>query len=337
MLSAAGLGARIWDGNEAEEESQFEGVGAWRDFARNPAAGVGLYQDYVGAGSLVEFLLDRREPLALYYHNLTPAELLRRFDPEGARLIELGREELRRLAPRLRLALAASEFSAAELRSHGVRDVRVMPPYGPNLSAEDDPEYERGLRATKRGLDLLFVGRVAPHKGHSLLVQVAALLSAGRDEPVRCFCVGAPGPVPYMFALDRLRDRLGMRDKVIFTGSVSDARLAAHYRVADLFLCLSEHEGFCLPLLEAMRADVPVVAYAVGAVPETMGQAGMLVRTRDPLVIAEVVNRTVTDGPLHDGILARQASRAKEVEGFDRDGVLVRAVQQLLEREPATP
>lgn len=295
-----------------------------------------MYQAYVGGGELVEFLLDRPDPLALYYHNLTPADLLRTFDPEGARLMDLGREELRRLAPRVRVALAASEFSAAELRGHGIGDVRVMPPYSSSLPAEDDLEYERGLRATKRGLDLLFVGRVAPHKGHSLLVQVAALLSRGMDEPVRLFCVGAPGPVPYMFALDRLRGRLGVRDQVILTGSVSSARLAAHYRVADLFLCLSEHEGFCLPLEEAMRADVPVVAYAAGAVPETMGDAGVIVRTRDPLVIAEVVNRTVRDRPLRDDILARQAVRARQLEGFDRDSVLLQAVEQLLVLEPTT-
>ncbi|MBO0727964.1 MAG: glycosyltransferase [Acidimicrobiaceae bacterium] len=329
VLTGAGIDGRIWAGHLTEGESSDPDLGAWKDFAWTEAGGAGLYQAYVGGGGLVDQLLERREPLGLYYHNFTPGELLRKFDPETAALMDQGRDELRRLAPRVRLALAASEFNATELRSAGIRDVRIMPPYSSDPLDSADMEYEEGLRATKRGLDILFVGRVAPNKGHALLIQVATVLATGHDRPVRCFCVGADGPPPYMFALNGLRDRFGVQDQVTFTGSVSEGRLAAHYRTADVFLCLSEHEGFCLPVLEAMRVGMPVVAYSAGAVPETLGDAGVLVRTRDPLVIAEVVDRLANDEPVRNSLRVREKVRARELDEFDRDGVLLRAIRDL--------
>ncbi|MBO0727615.1 MAG: glycosyltransferase [Acidimicrobiaceae bacterium] len=329
VLTGAGIDGRVWAGPLTEGDSPDGDVGAWKDFAWTEAGGAGLYQTYVGGGALVDLLLERSEPLGLYYHNFTPGELLRKFDPETAGLMEQGRDELRRLAPRVRLALAPSEFNATELRSVGIRDVRIMPPYSADPLVSADPEYEDGLRATKRGLDILFVGRVAPNKGHALLTQVAAVLAAGYDRPLRCFCVGRTGPASYMFALNGLRDRLGVRDQVIFTGSVSEGRLAAHYRTADLFVCLSEHEGFCLPVQEAMRAALPVVAYSAGAVPETLGDAGVLLRTRDPLIVAGALDRLASDETLRSSLRVREVARARELDEFDRDGILLRAIHDL--------
>jgi glycosyltransferase involved in cell wall biosynthesis len=143
--------------------------------------------------------------------------------------------------------------------------------------------------------------------------------------------VGGKGPAAYAAALERIRQSLGLRDRVIFTGSLPDAKLAAHYATADLFLSLSEHEGFAIPLVEAMRAGIPVIAYAAGAVPETLSGAGVLLGTLEPYEVAEVVARLCNDDRMREGLLARQAERAAELVAFPRRQVVTRALADLLQ------
>jgi glycosyltransferase involved in cell wall biosynthesis len=329
-LQAASMAGRIWV-EEAQGEleavsASYQGYGA--EESSQGAGRLLMYQSYVGSRGLVDFLLRRREPLSVYYHNITPPSLLRAFDAEAGALMEQGREELNRLAPRVRLALTGSGYNAAELRRAGVRDVRLLPPYMAAGSAPD-PAYLRRLEEGKRGMDLLFVGRVVPHKGHRRLLELAALLRRGGDREVRIFFVGCRGPSSYMFSLERLRDRLGLQEVAIFTGSLPDSHLAAHYMTADAFVCLSEHEGFCIPVVEAMRAGVPVIAYGAGAVPETLGGAGVLLGRADPFVAAEIVSRVVSDGAFRGQLRERQLRRAAELDGFDRQAVLLDAVRDL--------
>jgi L-malate glycosyltransferase len=306
----------------------------WERFGRITGSGrssrqVLLYQAYVGARDLVGFLADRDEPLVVYYHNITPATFVWPYDHPAAALMEQGREDVERLVPRIRVALAASEFSARELRDWGVNDVRIVVPSArPGRLAEPDAKRLHWLRESKRGIDLLFVGRVAPHKGHQHLLRVLAALRAGMQHDVRLFAVGSEGPEAYMLALTGLADRLGVEDSAVFTGPVTEAELAAHYEAADVFLCLSEHEGFCIPLLEAMRAGLPVVAYAAGAVSETLNGSGILLGAMDPYVVAEVVSRVVSDETLRRQVCARQRERAAELDRFDWNGVLVDAVHE---------
>jgi glycosyltransferase involved in cell wall biosynthesis len=147
--------------------------------------------------------------------------------------------------------------------------------------------------------------------------------------PVRVFAVGARGPEAYMAYLKRLQERLGLEKVVFFTGSLQESQLAAHYSNADLFVCLSEHEGFCIPLLEAMRAALPVVAYDGGAVGETLGGSGVLLTTLDPVIVAEVVARVCGDDALSRQLRASESRRAGELDGFDRATVLVRAINDM--------
>ena len=288
-----------------------------------------LYQISTGSNGIVDMLHRLDAPLAVYYHNITPPEFFEPFDEEAAHRMRRGREQLCRLAPRIRLAFAASRFSADELRSVGVRDVRLLPPFAAADQATPDQRYLRCLSDGKKGIDLLFVGRVSPHKGHQQLIKVLAILAACAESEVRLFIVGYPGPHTYLGMLRRAVTRLGLEGKVVFTGTVSQAQLAAHYRAADLFLCLSEHEGFCLPLLEAMRNDIPVVAYDAGAVGELVGDAGLLLRSRDPLVVAETVMRVAADPELRRQLVECQRMRVRQVEGLQSDLVLLDAMREL--------
>ena len=293
-----------------------------------------LYQASTGSEGVVDFLSGRREPLAVYYHNITPPELLEPFDRDAASRARLARQELHRLAQRAGLWLANSQFSADDLHALGVRDVLVLPPLTDRRSDAPDPGYLRDLRSDKRGVDLLFVGRVVPHKAHRHLIEVTALLDASGFHP-RLFLVGSPGPPAYMARLQRLAAHLGLEAAVHFTGSVGRTRLEAHYRAADVFVCFSQHEGFCVPILEAMRCGVPVVAVEAAAVAETLGGAGVLLSRADPLVAAEVVSRLAADTTLREQLVARQRQRAADLDGVDQAGILREALRELAERSGA--
>lgn len=134
-----------------------------------------------------------------------------------------------------------------------------------------------------------------------------------------------------MSAINGLRQKLGT-DGMVFCGSISDERVAAHYREADIFLSLSEHEGFCVPVIEAMRAGTVVIAYEGGAVAETLGGAGVLLHTLDPLLVAEVIDRVAGDEVLRKQIVARQHERVLEIERFPRDEMLVKSVRAAIEQ-----
>lgn len=289
---------------------------------------VALYEAASVAGHLVDYFLELRGPKAVYYHNLTPPEFFDPFDAEVARGLRQARQEVERVAAVSKVGIAASAFNAAELQRLGVPDITVIPPYlAPRRPQTPDPDRLEELRAEKRGIDLLFVGRLAPNKGHEHLIRTVAALRSSADPNTRLFLVGGEGPKLYMRALRRLADQLAP-DAVVFTGPVSDRELAAHYATADIFLSTSEHEGFGLPLFEAMRADLPVIALDRAAVAETLGGAGVLVGSTDPRTIAEVVVQVTSNPELMDELRGRQSERARVLESFPRDHLLLEAMER---------
>ncbi len=332
-LASAGIKGGIW-AEHVHPENRRRGK-AFIDYSGLRSARRGtnllLYQASTGSHGMVDFLVSRPERLMIYYHNITPSHFYEPYEASAAVVLERGRLELRQLCSRLDRALANSEYSARELRELGVEEVDVFPPYSPRLEAEASKSHSDWLKRTKMGIDVLFVGRLVPNKGHAHLLRTFAALRAGVEAQPRLFAVGSWGPAPYMRMVSRVRDKLGP-DGVVLSGSITDSRLASHYQEADVFLSMSEHEGFCVPVLEAMRSGLPVVAYDGGAVGETMGGAGVLLRTQEPAVVAEVVTRVATDEDLRGRIIARQYERVAELERVPRDEVLLRSVRAVAGR-----
>lgn len=329
-LAAAGAEAAIWAG--AVHPQLRREARNWNLFERaRPSRGrrrALVYQAASYSGGLVDYLLERSEPRVISYHNLTPASFFAPYDGIAARELGLAGWELRRLAERTSVAVAASEFNAVDLRRLGVGRVHVIPPYlGPGFQGRPDRATLNGLRATRRGIDMIFVGRLSPNKGHAHLVRLLAMVRAGVDPEARLFLVGSAGPRLYMSWLTRVIDRLAP-EGVVITGGVSDAQLQAYYEHADVFVCMSSHEGFGVPLVEAMRSRLPVLAYDAGAVGDTLGGAGLLVRTRDPVVLAELVARVARDGDLRRRLVERQLERAAELERFPRGAALIAALAE---------
>lgn len=335
-LRRAGAGATIWAGlihpslrRVAREYEDFPE--ALPEALPGGRAPVILYEVASWSGGVAESLLERPEAKLLSYHNLTPAVYFSPYEAETAAWIRMAKAELRRLCDGVRCAVAASEFNAQDLREQGVEHVEVIPPHlGPCLRERPDPSTLRRLRSERRGTELLFVGRLSPNKGHVHLIRLLAVLRAAVDPGARLLLVGAPGPPSYVQALQRMIDRLAP-GAVALTGPLGERELAAHYAHADVFVCLSEHEGFCIPIVEAMRAGMPVVAFAAGAVAETLGGAGAVVETRDPAALAEVVWRVAQDGRLRVQLRERQLARARQLEEFPRTPRLLAALRRAVE------
>jgi len=251
----------------------------------------------------------------LQYHNITPAAFFAPYDPGLFRLAALGRRELATLAGRVDLALGDSEFNRQELAALGFAPTGVMPiavDTGRITGAPPRPALERILGDGL--INILFVGRIAPNKRIEDHIRLAETYKRYVDAYYRFIFVGRYDGLPRYYAQIRaLLDEYEMLpDRFWFTGPVPDEDLAAFYRWADAYVSLSEHEGFCVPLVEAMAADVPIVAYAAGAVPETLGGAGLLFAPKDLEVAAELLGSVVYDRQVRAGVLDGQRRRLQD-------------------------
>jgi glycosyltransferase involved in cell wall biosynthesis len=275
-----------------------------------------LYQSSIGS-PVYDIVAARPEPKLVNYHNITPAALLERWEPEVGYEVRLGRAQLERLAPDSRLAVADSQFNEQELLAAGYRTTAVVPllidmthtgePADPAVAARLARDKEGG------GADLLFVGKISPHKAPHDLVKLLSVLRRLYDPGARLRLVGSPLGETYAKALGAYIEQLGLADAVTITGSATPAQLEAYFDAADVFVCASDHEGFCVPLVEAMGHGVPVVAYGTTAVPETIGDAGLVLPDKDPLRFAAAVHRVLGDASLRARLTARAAKR---VAGF---------------------
>jgi len=251
----------------------------------------------------------------LQYHNITPAAFFAPYDAGLFRLAALGRQELATLAGRVDLALGDSEFNRQELEALGFPRTGVMPIAVNTARITDAPRRPALERILCDGLvNILFVGRIVPNKRIEDHIRLAEMYKRYIDSYYRFIFVGRYDGLPRYYAQVRalIAEYEMLPDRFWFTGPVPDEDLAAFYRWSDAYVSLSEHEGFCVPLVEAMAADVPIVAYAAGAVPETLGGAGLLFAPKDLEVGAELLGSVVYDRDLRARVLAGQRRRLQD-------------------------
>ena len=265
-----------------------------------------------------------RSPRIIYYHNITPASYVEDRSAVQGFGLRWGRADLDVLAPVVDLAMAASRYSAGELRAAGARRVAVVP-----LPVDLARLRPRPARAPQRPT-LLFVGRFAPHKRQDELIRVLAALRGTHAPEAQLVLAGAAGSSDYVARLRAFATALGVGDAVrIHDRLTSDRDLGELYATASLFVCASEHEGFCAPLLEAMAFSLPVLAYDAGAVAETVADAGIVTPSRNPLEWADLAWDLLRDARRREELVARGAQR---LQGFDHAHVgdaLQRALAEL--------
>jgi len=296
-----------------------------------------LYQLAVGS-PVVDRLLQRPEPLVVNYHNLTPASFFWRWAPDWLDAVASGREQLHRLAPRVVHAIAVSRFNERDLLAAGYRSTSVVPPFVDVGAASPDARRQPADRSTDGtkgpaprshdpgGTRWLFVGKLLPHKAAHDVVKALAAYRRAYDPAASLVLAGGHPVASYAAAVEGYARALGLDDAVRLAGSVSSEELEDLYATADVFVCLSNHEGFCFPVLEAMARRLPVVAYDAGAVADTVGGAGIVLSDKAPGRVAAAVRRVHDDGALRARLLAAGLDR---LAAFDLERTKARFVAEV--------
>lgn len=268
-----------------------------------------LVLHYSGYGRDLEPIFNASARTLLLYHNVTPDEWFWPYEPVEAVVCKLGRDQLRELARVADRLAGVSQYNADELQEAAGRDAAVIPVlFDPERLGAPGPAERPGPPT------VLFVGRLAPHKRQDLIIRAFARFHGRRPE-ARLVLVGTPLSPAYGRELERLAERL-VPGAVTFESYLSSQELAERYRSAHVLLCLSEHEGFCIPLLEAFHFGLPVVARDAAAVGEVVGDAGVLLGPDDGLgTIAELLDIVVGDQELRTELRARGQARLTR---FDR-------------------
>ncbi|HRB11789.1 MAG TPA: glycosyltransferase family 4 protein [Vicinamibacteria bacterium] len=281
------------------------------------------------ASSLV---FHRADPLICVYHNITPPEFFFPFHPHLARLCYHGRRELKAFAARSVLGLGVSEFNRKELEAAGFKPTGVLPIVVDWSRYDEAPSPVMLERlAGFPGPTLLFVGRIVPNKKIEDLIATFAAFQRHHAPKSRLLLVGdSVGHERYLRRLLETVHDLRARN-VVFTGQVTQADLIAAYRSSQAFVCLSEHEGFCVPLLEAMHFGLPVLAYDAAAVGETMNGGGILLEDKDPRFVAAALDRVLTDHAFRSAVLKSQARTLAAAKATDFGRLLEAHIATALE------
>jgi glycosyltransferase involved in cell wall biosynthesis len=268
-----------------------------------------IYHHSIGS-EITRHLVNYSRPKCLIYHNITPPEFFTAFRPQFAQLLQQGREQLNALAPHFVQSYGVSPYNVRELANLGFHDPQLLPMCVPpeKWASAADPHLMETLSDGRT--NIIFVGRIAPNKKQDDLVTAFSYYLA-LDPTARLFLIGsAEDGDPYAMRVATIIRDQAVEAAVTLTGSIPDAQLAAYYRNAHLFWSMSEHEGFCVPLAEAMLFDVPVLAFAGSAVPETLGKAAFLFETKTNLTeVASAAYLVIHDLSLRAEIIKAQRER----------------------------
>ena len=245
------------------------------------------------------------------YHNITPPEFFRAYEPGLSVALAGSHYELELLRPEVLLAISDSDYSRLELEAMGFARTETLPIFIDYAQYEVEPnqhlmeELTRGK--SERG-DILFVGRIAPNKRHEDLIKAFVTYRRAFRPSARLFLVGGTNSLNYSRVLEKFVQRLGV-EGVNFVGRVPTEDLVAYYRSADVFLSMSEHEGFGAPWVEAMYFGLPIVSFAAAAISETVGEAGVLFREKNYEDVAALIDVVMQDEEVRNRLAA--AGRAR--------------------------
>ena len=267
------------------------------------------------------------------YHSITPPEYFDPYNQDMALRCRRGLQEAESIRDIPTEVLAVSDYDRKQLRRLGYTcPIMTLVPLVPLAEYGIEPAEE--IMGRYRGdacRNLLYVGQIIPHKRIERIMDIYDRCRKRNDQPLRLFLVGSTMEVEeYYRYLEDYRIRLGYReDEIVITGHVAFNEMIAYYRLADVFLCMSEAEGFGMSLVEAMFYQVPVLAYEAGAVPETLGGSGVLLPTWQPFEVAGVVLTVLQNQNTRNQILEGQNRRLESLIEESPRRELIRVIESM--------
>ena len=271
---------------------------------------------HLATGSRINTLVKKfKAKLVVIYHNITPARFWEPYSPQTAAVIREGLDEAIGLAKRAEHAIADSEFNKKDLIAMGYTcDIDVVPILL-DIDSYGTRPTEKIVKSLKKGgfTNLLYTGRMAPNKKVEDCITAFYYYKKYINDKSRLILVVSRSTEDVYFRkLVKYAQLLDIED-VVFTGHVPFEDMLAYYKSADVYLSMSEHEGFCVPLVEAMYFSVPIVAYASCAVPETLGGCGILLEKKDPMTVAEAINVAAADRKIRTEMIEAEKKRLEEL------------------------
>lgn len=268
----------------------------------------------------------------LIYHNITPERF---FDDEGIiKYVRLGLKQLEKYREHVDYVVADSNYNRQQLIRRGYScDIDVMPVQVSLSRFDDTEENEEIIQANDRSTNFIFVGRLVANKCQHDVIKSFAVYHRYYNENSKLFLIGDTGMQGYVKELQHLAKRLDVAGDVIIPGKVSEDDLKAYYKIADFFVCMSEHEGFGVPILEAMKMGVPVIAYRSSAIPETMNGAGIVVTQKNYAYIGTLFHELIKDTKIYEAIVQAQYERIDRLEHTDTEKMLERVIECVTQGE----
>lgn len=276
---------------------------------------------HMSTGSRLNFDVAKYECRKIVvYHNITPAEYFKKNDKKFMDICQYGLQGACYLADKVDYCIADSKFNKNDLINMGYKSpIDVLPIIIPMTDYDKKPDKGILKKYSDDYVNILFTGRIAPNKKQENLIAAFYYYNRLYNNKSRLILAGSfRYEDPYYIRLTEYTKKLGMGEDVVFTGHIKFNQILAYYNIADIFLCLSEHEGFCVPLVEAMKFKVPIIAYNQAAVPETMNYNGMILDDNNPQYVAACIDEMVKNQKLRENIIEQQSKR---LEYYSYDNV----------------
>lgn len=289
-----------------------------------------IYHHSIGS-SLAKHLSELSQLKLLFYHNITPSKFFEDYDQTLVNQLDQGRDQLKILSQHFTYAMAASGYNKAELSSYGFKTIFDMQ-YFLNLERFNNivPDKEI-LNSYNDTTNIIFVGRRSPNKKVEDILKVFAYYKIFNPNS-KLFLLGGSWSVEeYVKKLETLKEKLKIdNNDVISITTLSDKELKSYFQISDVFLCMSEHEGFCIPLVESMHFDIPIIAYNAGAIPDTLGGAGILLNHKKFGEIANIIDILISNDLLKNQIIEQQNQRLLNFSDEKAKILLKNNIEQVL-------
>jgi L-malate glycosyltransferase len=291
-----------------------------------------IYHFAVAGRDVTDFVKNLPDKKILLYHNITPAEYFYNYDDVLYDLCSRGRKELAGLSKHFEMGLGDSTFNCMELEKLGFKCTSTLPILIDFKKYEVfDEKLDSKLKQNGKK-KIIFVGRIAPNKKQEDVIKTFYFYCKYINKSSTLYLIGRREINPYVKQLEELVETLELSENVVFTGVLNDNELNSYYRNADVFLCMSEHEGFCVPLVESMHFDLPIVAYNSSAISETLGNSGILLNEKNYVLSAELLNVLIEDSSFREAIIKNQRKKLSDYSKNKIEGRLFEIIDFLSNR-----